>query len=105
MLSTDFIARILGLFILSIVGARIGADVSASLNLPTESSSLLFGMTGALIGLFVTPSLTIRPIQAMNKSIRDMPTELLFSMFIGAEKELGGVLSIQFVKSITGAEA
>jgi uncharacterized protein YacL len=83
MLSTDFIARILGLFILSIVGARIGADVSSSLNLPLESSSLLFGMIGALLGLFVTPSLTVRPIQAMNKSIRDTPTELLFSMFIG----------------------
>ncbi len=84
MLSAEFISRIIGLFLLSILGARVGVDVAPGLNLPPDASALLFSMVGALVGITLTPFLTVRPVVALNKSIRDIQPESLVVSIIGA---------------------
>jgi uncharacterized protein YacL len=83
MLSAEFITRIIGLFVFSIIGARFGLDVASSLNLPPDSSALLFSLVGAIFGVAVTPFLTVRPVTSLNKSIRDIQPETLIISVIG----------------------
>lgn len=84
MLSSDFLSRIAGLFILSLVGAQFGASIAPALNLPVDSGALLLGMVGALTGLLFTPYVTVRPLRAMQTSIYEMPAESIISMVAGA---------------------
>lgn len=82
MATAEFVSRIVGLFVFTFLGARLGIDAEA-LALPPDASALIFGLVGALVGLILTPWLTVRPIQAVNQSIRELPIEIFFIALLG----------------------
>ena len=64
-MTPDFVSRIVGTVIFALLGARLGADSAAALGLPVEVTSVIFALVGVLIGLILTPWLTIRPLRAI----------------------------------------
>ncbi len=100
MATIDFISRIIGLFVFTILGARIGADSAPSLDLPADAGAVIIGLVGALVGLILTPWITVRPVQAMNKAIREMPIHVFFVAMIGAFVGLGIGLMVSYPLSL-----
>lgn len=82
--AADFASRIIGLFVFTFIGAWLGADASSALSMPADASSLLFALVGALVGLILTPWITVRPVRALSHSVKEMPIEVFFMTLIGA---------------------
>lgn len=82
-MSTEFLVRIIGMFIFAFVGARVGVSAAEALRLPELPISFIFGLVGVLFGLILTPILTVRPIRHLRHSIVEIPLEVLFTGFIG----------------------
>ena len=82
-MSVEFTFRIVGMIICAILGARLGIDASTIIGLPTDISSLLFALVGVLVGLIITPYITIRPIRAISKTINSLPVEVVFMALVG----------------------
>ena len=76
-MSADFLSRLIGLVVFTIIGARLGVDWADSLNMSTQSSSFLFGLIGSLFGLILTPWITVRPIRFFRRAITELPIERL----------------------------
>lgn len=88
-MTPDFISRLIGTVIFALVGARIGSDSAVSLGLPTEVTSVIFALVGVLIGLILTPWLTVRPLRAVRNTITEMPVDALLTSLTGL---VGGLL-------------
>lgn len=84
MATVDFLSRIVGLFVFTILGARFGTEISGTLEIPSDASALVFGLVGALFGLIMTPWVIIRPVQFANQSTREMPVETFIMLVVGA---------------------
>lgn len=82
-MSIEFFFRIAGMIILSIVGARAGAELGQSLGQPPGLQAITFGLLGALTGLILTPWLTTRPIGLLRKYISQLPAEELSAGTLG----------------------
>jgi uncharacterized protein YacL len=83
MTTSDFFSRLIGLFVFTIGGARLGAAIADPLSMPTDGTAAIFGLVGALFGLVLTPWITTRPVRAINQNIREMPIEVFFMTLIG----------------------
>lgn len=88
-MTPDFISRLVGMILFSLVGARVGVDAASTLGLPTEVTSVIFSLVGVLIGLILTPWLTVRPLRYARHLINEQPIEVLFSALLGLA---GGLL-------------
>jgi len=88
-MTPDFISRLVGTVIFALLGARIGSDSATSLGLPTEVTSVIFALVGVLIGLILTPWLTVRPLRAIRNAITEMPVDALLTSLTGL---VGGLL-------------
>jgi uncharacterized protein YacL len=82
-MTPDFVSRLVGTVIFALLGARIGADSAPSLGLPIEVTSVIFSLVGVLVGLILTPWLTIRPLRAIRHTINEMPIEVLMTGLAG----------------------
>lgn len=82
-MSQEFLLRLMGMVIFSAIGATFGERTAADMNLPTEANSLLFLSVGALIGLLLTPWVTIRPAKAVRRAILDTSAESLVTSLVG----------------------
>ncbi|MBZ0286746.1 MAG: PIN domain nuclease, partial [Anaerolineae bacterium] len=82
-MTPDFVSRIVGTVIFALLGARVGVDTAPSLGLPVEVTSVIFSLVGVLIGLILTPWLTIRPLRAIRHTINEMPVEVLMTGLAG----------------------
>lgn len=82
-MTPDFISRLVGMILFSLVGARAGVDAAATLGLPTEVTSVIFSLVGVLAGLILTPWLTVRPLRYARRLINEQPIEVLFSALLG----------------------
>lgn len=82
-MTPDFIARLLGMVIFAIAGARIGADVGPFLNLASSASSIMGGLIGMLVGLVATPYVTTRPVRGLRRLINELPVERLLMSLLG----------------------
>ncbi len=83
MLSSEFAFRIVGMFIFTLVGARIGIDASTSFALPAVATSFTFALVGMLFGLIVTPWITVRPVRFLRKLITEMSIDVLIMALTG----------------------
>lgn len=83
MTSAEFLSRLVGLVVFSVLGLRLGADIAPSLELPIEGSALIFSLVGMLFGIIVTPWLTVRPIRSIRNSITEMPADRLVMTLAG----------------------
>jgi uncharacterized protein YacL len=82
-MSTEFILRIIFMFIFAIAGAYWGYELS-KYN-PTEVIRYILGigLTGALTGLILTPYFTTRPARALRSLLGRVAAETLFSGLMG----------------------
>ncbi len=89
-MSADFIARLIGLVIFSILGVTLGSFLGKLANIdPTpftlslEQYSFIFGLLGALIGIILTPYISTRPARALRAYLTRLSAQVLFSALMG----------------------
>lgn len=82
-MSTDFIVRLFGMVVFSVLGIIWGNSLG-KLNPDFQLAyTLSVGLIGVLFGLIATPYFTTRPIRRMRQLMGKMPAETLFSAIIG----------------------
>ncbi len=74
--------RFLGMFILAILGARLGIQIAAP-PFGIEMFALIFGLVGAITGLVVTPYVTTRPARYIRRTVTTMSAEVLLTSILG----------------------
>ncbi len=102
-MSFDFISRIVGMIILALLGARLGVDAASFIGYPREVAATLFALSGALMGLILTPWLTVRPFSILRRAINGMPVEMLLMAALGAILGLLVALLLAYPLSLLGA--
>ena len=78
----EFIFRLLGMVVLGIAGTYLGVDF-AKVYGGGSTYLIVFGATGALIGLIMTPYVTTRPIRSLRSLLGRLSAESLFAALIG----------------------
>jgi len=89
-MSTDFITRLIGMIIFSIVGVYWGAYLGQMANarpgantFSVEQYAFTIGLVGALFGLILTPFITTRPLRALRNMLSRISAQSLFSSLVG----------------------
>jgi uncharacterized protein YacL len=82
-MSADFIFRIIGMAVFSVVGAYTGNGLSYYNPDQKLVYTLTFTLVGALFGLILTPYLTTRPIRGLRSLLARLTAETLFTGLIG----------------------
>ena len=84
-MSADFIARLIGMIVFSILGVYLGTYLGRMANLnpgdfpfTTEQYAFTIGLVGALTGLILTPIITTRPIRAFRSLLTRISPQSLF---------------------------
>ncbi|MDQ7027369.1 MAG: PIN domain-containing protein [Anaerolineae bacterium] len=83
-MTTEFMSRMVGLVVFLFLGIRLGLESSGFVGLPATSTAFVFGLVGVLVGLILTPYLTVHPIRTIRRSINEWPIELLLMSLTGA---------------------
>lgn len=82
-MSSDFIIRIIGMAIFSILGVYVGNGLAIFNPDQQLFYTITFTLIGALFGLVLTPYITTRPIRALRALLARLAAETLFSSLIG----------------------
>jgi uncharacterized protein YacL len=81
--SAEFISRIVGMILMAVGGAFLGTYIAGLVGGLTYLYVAIFLLVGALIGLVLTPYVTVRPFLALRKRIRQAPAQQLLAAVIG----------------------
>ncbi len=82
-MSIEFIFRLIGMAILAMAGAYAGAAVEP-INVGTRTTTaVVLSLTGALIGLILTPYVTTRPMRKLRALLGRIAAETLFAGLVG----------------------
>jgi uncharacterized protein YacL len=85
-MSLEFVLRLIGMVVLSIGGWQLGVYLSTR---PGGSADeyvryvLILSLSGAALGLLITPWLTTKPFSWMRKRIRQLPAQKLVAIVLG----------------------
>ena len=82
-MSVEFILRIIGMIIFSVVGGYWGYDIARAVPNEVIGYTLGFALLGALSGLLFTPYITTRPSRAMRSLLGRLAAESLFAALTG----------------------
>ncbi len=82
-MSREFVSRIIGMSVLAVGGVFFGLYMADRLGALSFQYAIIFLLVGALIGLVLTPYLTIRPFFALRKRIRQAPAQQLLAAVLG----------------------
>jgi uncharacterized protein YacL len=89
-MSADFVARLIGMIVFSILGVYLGTYLGRMANFPSggatftvEQYAFTIGLVGALTGLILTPFITTRPIRAFRSMLARVTPQALFSSLLG----------------------
>ena len=82
-MSFEFILRIIGMIVLSIIGGYWGYEISKSIPNERISYTLGFALLGALSGLLFTPYITTRPARYIRSLVGRLAAESLFAGLTG----------------------
>ena len=82
-MSAEFLSRIVGMIGGAIAGSFLGASVATGLGGPSYQYVAIFLLVGALIGLVLTPYVSVWPYRALRKRIRQAPAEQLVAAIVG----------------------
>jgi uncharacterized protein YacL len=90
-MSTDFIFRLLGMIVFTIIGMVLGQQMGQAANvnpapgtLNVEQYTFTIGLVGALIGLVLTPYFTTRPARFLRDLFKRISAQTLMSALVGA---------------------
>lgn len=82
-MSTDFIARIVGMVVFAIVGIYTGVYIAEAAHAAPELGGVLVGLTGIVFGLVVTPLITTRPVRWLRKVLLRVSAQTLLAGMLG----------------------
>jgi uncharacterized protein YacL len=82
-MSTEFIFRIVGAIIGSVGGGFLGSGTARFLDVSPEGYIIVFALLGFLVGLILTPYITIRPLRHISNRLAKMPAERLIAIVLG----------------------
>lgn len=87
-MSADFIARLIGMIVFSVIGVYLGTNLGVLAKSPPggftiEQYAFTIGLVGALIGLILTPFITTRPLRAFRAMLGRISPQSLFSSLVG----------------------
>lgn len=88
-MSADFIARLIGMIVFSVLGVYLGTHLGklAILNpgsaFTVEQYAFTIGLVGALTGLILTPFLSTRPIRSFRTILARISPQSLFASLLG----------------------
>lgn len=89
-MSIEFIFRLIGMVIFAIIGVMWGAQLGqiatsggTSSTFSVEEYAFTLGLVGALIGLILTPFITIRPMRAIRSLLTRVSAQTLFAALFG----------------------
>jgi uncharacterized protein YacL len=80
---SEFIARILGMVALGLVGSHLGAQLGRLANLSEEYYAAVIGLVGAMMGLALTPLFTTQPMRALRANLVRVPAQTLAAGLTG----------------------
>jgi uncharacterized protein YacL len=81
-MSADFIARLVGMVVFSTLGVYLGINLGRLTEKP-ELYSVTLGLLGILIGLILTPYITIRPIRSIRLILGRVSPQTLTAGLVG----------------------
>ena len=82
-MSAEFISRIVGMIVMIIGGIFLGVYMASISGGSPYQYAAVFLLVGALIGLVLTPYVTVRPFLGLRKRIRLAPATQLLSAVLG----------------------
>jgi len=82
-MSTEFFSRIIGMIIIGIVGIYWGISLGRLTDQSIELYGMVIGLVGALMGLVLTPFLTVRPVRALRGLLGRIAVQTLVASLIG----------------------
>ena len=82
-MSVDFVLRLVGMVVLAVVGWVTGEHLDAQTVEPAYRYILILSLSGAALGLLLTPYFTSRPFLAVRRLIRGVPVSQLVAAIIG----------------------
>ena len=82
-MSTEFISRIVGMILVAVAGVFFGIHIANISGGSPYQYAAIFLLVGALIGLVLTPYVTVRPFIALRKHIRQTPAQQLLAAAFG----------------------
>ncbi|MEW6717837.1 MAG: TRAM domain-containing protein [Chloroflexota bacterium] len=82
-MSIEFVFRIIGMAAFGILFGYWGASFSTLAGGQIELYAIVFGMVGALIGLVLTPYITIRPLRSIRGKLLQQTPQGLFAGLVG----------------------
>ncbi|HEY67089.1 MAG: PIN domain nuclease [Chloroflexi bacterium] len=82
-MSAEFISRIIGMILAAIGGCFLGLHIAGQLGGSPYQYAAIFLLIGALVGLVLTPYVTVRPFVALRKRIRQAPAHQLLAATLG----------------------
>jgi len=83
LVSTEFISRIIGMVVGAIGGVFLGIYVAARLAASPYQYAALFLLVGALVGLVLTPYVTVWPFLALRRRIHQAPAQQILAVVFG----------------------
>ncbi len=82
-MSVDFVVRLLGMIVFAILAGWGGAALARPLDGSELAYTVLFGLVGALVGLILTPYITVAPAGRMRRAVQKAPVHRMFAILIG----------------------
>jgi uncharacterized protein YacL len=82
-MSTEFFSRIIGMIVLGIVGIYWGVSLGRLTDQSIELYGMVVGLLGALMGLVLTPFLTVRPVRALRGLLGSIAVRTLIAALTG----------------------
>ena len=82
-MSADFLIRLLGMIVLAALGWWAGEILDTKTAETSYRFILILSLSGAALGLLLTPYFTSRPFLAIRQQIRRMPAQQLIAAIIG----------------------
>lgn len=82
-LSVEFLLRILGAIVGSILLAIFGNSLAKTVGYPTDLFIVIFGILGAISGFLLAPFFTIRPMRYVRNHLAVMSPERLLALIVG----------------------
>ena len=82
-MSTDFIARLVGMVLFAILGVYWGIHLGRLTDGPLELYAVVLGLVGALVGLVLTPFISTRPMRSLRVLLGRVSSQTLVSGLVG----------------------
>lgn len=85
-MSIEFVLRLIGMVVMAIAGWQLGLNLAGQVSDPSANEVryvLILSLSGAALGLLLTPWVTTRPFTWIRKRIRQLPAQQLVAITIG----------------------